>query len=178
MEFFGFIFIRGLIISKRMDLTIEAFAKAFRNNDKVTLTIFGEGPERTKLENMIEAYNIGHKVKLMGLQSRKQIAESLKNSDCFVLASQAETFGVVYIEALACGVPVIATKCGGPEGFVNDKNGILVNIDDISSLTEAIIYMYENINKFDRKYIADQTRIHFSSKTIAKEIIKIYKGLI
>ncbi len=176
-EIFRFISIGRLVALKRMDLTIEAFAKAFRNNDKVSLTIFGEGPERAKLENMIEAYNIGHKVKLMGLQSRKQIAESLKNSDCFVLASQAETFGVVYMEALACGVPVIATKCGGPEAFINEENGLLVNVDDLPSLTEAIIYMYENINKFDREYIAHQTWLRFSPEIIVKRLIEAYKKL-
>ena len=85
---FRFVSIGSLKIGKRMDLTIEAFVRAFNDNDNVTLTIFGEGPERPKLKKLIEKYQVEDKIKLMGLQSRKDIAEFLKKSDCFVLASQ------------------------------------------------------------------------------------------
>ncbi len=175
-EIFRFISIGGLIVRKRMDLTIEAFARAFEENDKVKLTIIGEGPERKKLECMINKYDIGHKVKLLGLQSRQVIADHLKKSDCFVLPSQAETFGVVYIEALASGVPVIATKCGGPEGFVNEKNGLMVDVDNFDQLTQAMYYMYNNIDKYDRRCIAIEAEEKFSPETIAQEIIKIYSS--
>lgn len=84
---------------------------------------------------------------------KKKIAEQLSKSDCFVLASQSETFGVAYIEALAMGVPVIATKCGGPEGFVNENNGIMIDVDSESQLIEAMKYMYNNSDKYDREEI-------------------------
>ena len=54
-----------------------------------------------------------------------------------MLVSRSETFGVAYIEALSCGVPVIATRCGGPEGFVHTGNGILVPVDDEEALVGA-----------------------------------------
>lgn len=176
-EIFRFVSVGGLIIGKRMNLTIKAFVSAFENNKDVTLAIFGEGPERVKLEGLIRKYNIGDRVKLMGLQSRKNIADYLKKSDCFVLASQTETFGVAYIEALASGIPVLATKCGGPESFVNNKNGLLVPVDDIDALVYAMKYMYKNINKYDRKTIAKETRDKFSPAAIAGRLNKVYEGV-
>lgn len=175
---FRFVSIGGLIYRKRMDLTIKAFIKAFKKNDKVFLTIFGEGPERPKLENLIRKNNLGDRVKLMGLQSRKNIANNLKKSDCFVLTSQAETFGVVYIEALASGVPVIATKCGGPEGFINDENGLLIPVDDFNALADAMKNMYNEHKYYDKKAISKEISEKFSSKSVAVSLKEIYLELI
>ena len=119
---FNFVSVGNLIDRKRMDLAIEAFYKVFRDFAHLTLTIFGEGDERPNLEGLIKKYRLENRVVLMGGCSRESIAEKLKECNCFVLASRAETFGVAYIEALACGVPVIATKCGGPEEFVHEGN--------------------------------------------------------
>ena len=55
-----------------------------------------------------------------------EIVKVYEECDCFVLPSAGETFGVVYVEAMAAGLPVIATRCGGPEDFVNEDNGILI----------------------------------------------------
>ena len=175
---FKFISIGGLIYRKRMDLIIEAFAKAFGKNKDVTLTIFGEGPERPNLENLIRKYQLNDRVELMGLQSRKTLAEYLKTSDCFVLPSQAETFGVVYIEALASGVPVIATKCGGPESFVNDRNGLIIPVDDVDALADAMKYMYDNSDKYNKEAISQETREQFSPESIAGKLTEVYKQLI
>lgn len=175
---FNFVSTGNLIYTKRMDLTIEAFYRAFYKNDNVTLTIFGEGPERLKLEEIIKNYKLGNRVILKGMCPRQAIAKQLSYSDCFVLASQSETFGVAYIEALAVGVPVIATKCGGPEHFVNDKNGFFVPVDDIDSLTGAMQYMYHNINKFDRESIASETRNTYSPIAIANKLKEVYQEVI
>ena len=139
---FLFVSVGSLIYGKRMDLTIEAFIDAFKGSDKVFLTIFGEGPERQKLEELVRINKMEKQIKLMGMQSRKVIADYLKECDCFVLASQTETFGVVYIEAMASGLPVIATKCGGPESFVNEENGVLIPVDNKDALVTAMKNMY------------------------------------
>lgn len=175
---FNFISTGNLIDTKRMDLTIEAFYKAFKNNPRVTLTIFGQGPKRKMLEKLINKYNLGSQTKLMGLCSRERIAEQLKKSDCFVLASQSETFGVAYIEALAMGVPVIATKCGGPEEFVNDSNGLMIDIDSKEQLVEAMKYMYNNIDRYERKNIAMEIVEKFSPEAVANKIIGIYDEIL
>lgn len=175
---FDFVSIGNLNYGKRMDLTIEAFYSAFRDFQEVTLTIFGEGNERYKLESIIKKYSLENRVKLMGMCSRTIIKDKLKNSDCFVLASRSETFGVAYIEALASGVPVISTKCGGPEVFVHEKNGVIVPVDDLKELVRAMIYMYKNISIFDREKISAEVKMKFSPECVSKELLKVYEDII
>jgi len=175
---FNFVSAGSLIYRKRMDLTIEAFGRAFGDSKDVTLTIFGEGNERTKLEDLIKKYKLENRVSLMGMVSRKDIAKKMRECDCFVLASRAETFGVVYIEALASGIPVIATKCGGPEGFVHEGNGIMIPVDDVDALASAMKFMYENKNLYDRRIIANETQKKFSPESVANHLISIYKKII
>lgn len=175
---FRFISVGNLILSKRIDLVIEAFNNVFSDIPNMTLTIFGEGQERPKIEKLIKQYDLEDKVKLMGMQPRLVIAKELKRSDCFVLPSRFETFGVAYIEALATGIPVIATKCGGPECFVHESNGLLVSVDDLDELSCAMRYMYENNNAFDREEISTEIRTKFSPESVAKELIKVFKEVI
>lgn len=175
---FNFVSTGNLIYTKRMDLTIEAFNKAFYCNDNVTLTIFGEGPEKAKLEGMISRYKLNDRVILKGMCPRSSIAEQLSYSDCFVLASQSETFGVAYIEALAMGVPVIATRCGGPEEFVHEENGLLIPVNDVDALSCAIKYMYENCRNYNREKIAKDTRSLFSPENVANKILEVYKSVV
>lgn len=174
---FNFVSTGNLIELKRMDMTIKAFYKAFKDDENVSLKIFGQGTDKDKLQALINTYNLQDRVKLMGLCAREDIADTFIETDCFVLASRSETFGVAYVEALAMGVPVIATKCGGPEGFVNEDNGVLVPVDDVDILSDRMRYMFEQIDKFDREKIAMDTREMFCSETIAKEIISIYKQI-
>jgi glycosyltransferase involved in cell wall biosynthesis len=175
---FNFVSTGNLIITKRMDLTIEAFYSAFQDLPQVTLTIFGEGDERPKIEAIIKNHQLENKVVLMGTCSREVISEKLKSSDCFVLASRSETFGVSYIEALATGVPVIATKCGGPETFVHEDNGLMVPVDDLDALVNAMKYMYKNIITFDRSKISNQTKSKFSPEYVSKKLVEVYEEVL
>lgn len=175
---FNFVSIGNLIYGKRMDLTIEAFYIAFRDFSNVTLTIFGEGGERSKIEGIIKKYCLENRVLLMGMCSREVIKEKLKNSDCFVLASRSETFGVAYIEALASGVPVIATKCGGPEVFVNTENGRMIQVDNLDALVSSMKYMYTNCVDFDREKISAEIKLKFSPEYVSKKLLDVYQQVI
>lgn len=175
---FLFVSTGNLIGLKRMDLLIECFYQAFKGETSVNLKIFGQGEEKASLEELIKNYELETQVELMGLCSRKEIAETLNKSDCFVLASQSETFGVAYIEALSMGVPVIGTKSGGPEGFINRENGLLIDVDDKTALVKAMKYMHRNVDKYNREEISKEIKDNFSREVVVKEIIDVYKGLI
>ncbi len=114
---------------------------------------------------------------LMGMCSRSEIAKELSHSDCFVLASESETFGVAYIEALASGVPVIATKCGGPEAFITEQNGTMVDVNNLEQLTEAMLYMREHIESYDRIEISRGARNEFAPDKVARKIRDLYESL-
>jgi glycosyltransferase involved in cell wall biosynthesis len=153
---FTFISTGGLISRKGMDMLIDSFHTAFKENRTVKLYIFGEGPERIKLEKLIDDYKLNEQVFLMGVADRKEIADKMHESNCFVLASRLETFGVAYIEALATGLPVLATKCGGPEEFVHKDNGILIEVDDTNALVDAMLEMYNTSDRYDREKIFNE----------------------
>ena len=175
---FNFVSIGNLNYGKRMDLTMEAFYIAFRDFPDVTLTIFGEGDERSKLEGIIKKYRLENRIVLMGMCSREVIKEKLNNTDCFVLASRFETFGVSYIEALASGVPVIATKCGGPEVFVHKENGCMIPIDDLDELVRVMKYMYKDSIAFDREKISAEIKFKFSPECVSKKLLEVYQQVI
>ncbi|WP_208586127.1 glycosyltransferase [Gracilibacillus suaedae] len=175
---FAFISVGRLHMDKRMDLLIDAFSLAFKKQPKVKLFIYGDGNERKKLENKIKELNMNSQVKLKGLVDREVIADQMENSHCFVLASKLETFGLAYVEALAKGLPVISTRCGGPEDFITPENGILIEEENIQSLKIAMEYMYKNISEYNSFTISEDIKSNFSPHSIAITLIDIYKKLL
>lgn len=175
---FVFISVGSLIMGKRMDLTIEAFTEAFTDQEDVSLVIIGDGPERPEISNRIVKYNLQDRIRLLGGLERKDISKYMNKSHCFVLPSRSETFGVVYIEAMACGLPVIATRCGGPEEFVNDSNGLLIDVDDKDQLVNAMQYMYTHISSFNAENIVKAVLENYSPEVIAKRIEGVYKEVL
>ena len=73
----------------------------------------------------------------------------MQAADAFVLSSAYETFGVVLIEALACGKPVVSTACGGPDYIVTEENGLLVPVGDTQALGAALEQMIRTIDRYD-----------------------------
>ena len=116
-------------------MLIRAFSKAFKDQPKVNLTIVGDGPEYNNLNNLIKTLKMEKQISLYGSANREEVKMLLQKSDAFVFSSQYETFGVVLIEAMACGLPVVATKCGGPESIIDsDKVGLLSEINEMNYL--------------------------------------------
>lgn len=171
---FTYISVGGLTPNKNMAGLIHAFHHAFNDNPNVRLKIIGEGTQRKPLEALIKQLNLHDQVSLMGLLDRSSIARVMRESHAFVLASKSETFGLAYIEAMAMGLPVIATKCGGPEDFVTPENGLLVEIDQIEELAQQLIFMKENIHRYDRQKIADTVRTRYSPLSIATQLNELY----
>ena len=102
----------------------------------------------------------------------------MNRCDVFVLPSRYETFGVVYIEALASGRPVIGALNGGAEDIINNLNGYLIPIDDIDILAEKMIEVYDNIESYDEEEIRIDCLKRFSPKVIVNKIISVYKEVL
>lgn len=177
-EGFLIISVGSLTSEKRMDLLIKSFAQFKKWNLDTRLFIFGEGPERQKIQKLIIDLDLEDSVILYGICPREVIAEKMKECDLFVLVSQAETFGVSYVEAMAAGLPVIATKCGGPEAFVNQSNGLLIEKDDLEATTKAIQYMYDNLNKYNVAEIAKIASTQFSPNSVSTQLLDYYDTII
>ena len=175
---FTFINIAFLDKNKNQDMLIKAFYNVFKNNKDVELLIVGNGIEYNNLKKLTDKLNIENSVKLYGRANREEIRELLQKSDVFVLSSQFETFGIVILEAMSCALPVIATKCGGPESIViNDRLGYLSEINE-KDLGDLMFKMYKNINNFDSKYIRKYVIDNFSKEAVSKKIMEIYSKAI
>ncbi|WP_340084388.1 glycosyltransferase family 4 protein [Siminovitchia sp. FSL H7-0308] len=176
-ETFRFFSLGFLHLRKGMDLLIKAFAKELKGC-QAELIIGGSGPEMENLKRLSLDLGVSNQVKFLGQLDREGVLQQMQQCDVFALASHAETFGVVYIEALACGKPVIATSCGGPEIIVNEKNGLLVNVDDIDALGDAMVYMFKNIDQYDPQVLREDCVNRFSEKSIVSQLNDVYRSIL
>lgn len=171
---FVFVSVGNLIPIKAFDKLIEAFLLV---KDDAKLYIIGDGPELKRLESLIEKNQLGDQIELLGRLNRDEINKVYQKSHVFVLPSQSETFGVSYIEAMYAGLPVIATRCGGPESFVNDHNGLLVPVNDINALAKAMQTIRQNYPNYNSEIISQTCIERFSPSIIANKLIEVYSHL-
>lgn len=172
---FVFVSVGNLIPRKGFDKLIDAFALV---KDDALLYIIGEGPEREKLETQIKQLDIQQQVKLFGRLERPEINKIFQKCNAFVLATSMETFGVCYIEAMYAGLPVIATRCGGPEFFIGERDGIIVPVNDTPSLVEAMIIIRKDCMNYNPRRISMTCMERFSPEVIAERLINTYNSLL
>lgn len=173
-----FLAIGSLIAIKGFDLLVEAFYKAKLPKESWRLTIIGSGVQQENLERQIQVRGLTSNVILVGQKNKLEIVEYLQNTDVFILSSLKETFSVVCIEAMSQGVPVIATLCGGPDEFVEEKDGLLVKPNDVEALKDAIVRMSLTYSLYDRQMISDDCLRRFSPNSIATKLTNVFSKVI
>jgi len=146
---FTFIAIALLRQEKRLDILINAFAKLIKKMPDAVLTIVGDGPEKYNLELLSRKLSIRKRINFTGYQKKPAVAEMLRHHHVLVLSSEVETFGVALVEAMAAGLPVIATRCGGPESIVSLDTGMLVEPNDPVKLSKAMWKMIDRYSTYD-----------------------------
>jgi N-acetyl-alpha-D-glucosaminyl L-malate synthase BshA len=135
------------------------------------LLLVGDGPERSEAEHIARDLGISHKVKFLGRQ--EAIVELLSISDLMIMPSKTESFGLAALEALACGVPVIASKVGGlPELIEHNQNGCLHPVDNIQEMAECAITI---LNDSERLKQFSDSAIKRAKKYDAQEIVPLYE---
>jgi L-malate glycosyltransferase len=172
---FTFVCTANLVKIKQHELLLKAFKDL---NDDSRLIIIGDGPLRSELENLSKSLALDQRVRFEGLITRDEINEIYKYCHCFVLPSQSETFGVAYIEAMAAGLPVIATRCGGPLDFIDESNGLMVNVSDQKGLTLAMRQMIKHYDHYHRENISLQIIEKYSGSRIATLVIRNFLSLL
>jgi N-acetyl-alpha-D-glucosaminyl L-malate synthase BshA len=122
---------------KRVDDVIHTFAEVRKEVPSV-LVLVGDGPERSRIESLVHRMKLAGSVCFLGKQLN--FLEVLQNSDVFLLPSQTESFGLAALEALSCGIPVVASRVGGmPEVVVDGETGFLHDVGDVSSMARSAI---------------------------------------
>lgn len=171
---FKFVSVSMLKRDKNIEILLRAFESAFKDNKEVALMVIGDGPERFNLELLAENLGIKEQVEFLGLVERRDLPQYLQRASAFVLPSNYETFGVAYIEALACGLPIITTRCGGPEDFYEEKLGYIIPVGDLQALSKVMSHMVSNYYKFKNDDISKYIKEKFSKKVIVEKIKKVY----
>ncbi|MDC4276377.1 glycosyltransferase, partial [Acinetobacter baumannii] len=160
------------------DLIIRDFARALMQQPNLKLKIGGDGPERINLETLVKELNISHAVTFLGLLSREEVRVRINKASAFILGSDYETFGVVVVEALALGKPVISTKCGGPESIIQPEVGYLVEKNSIDEMAEAIIDLYNNYDNYQAENIRKYCERSFSEQAVVGQLQNLYLSVI
>ena len=161
-EVFRFASAGNLYPVKGFDILLEAMAILKASGERCSLIVMGDGDQETSLKQQSARLGLEETVRFTGRLRREEMAEIYRMADAFVLASRSETFGVAFIEAMATGLPVVGTRCGGPEEFVNADNGILAAPEDPAALAEAMRQMIRTREMYDGAAISAFVRDRYS----------------
>lgn len=177
-KLFKFLTIGSLIPIKGHENLIRAWQIAFSNDPSVQLVIAGDGELEAELKMLVDSLGLQHQVSFPGKLTRQQVIEELDECHCFVFSSRYETFGVVLIEALSRGKPVVSTACGGPNSVVNERLGILCEADNVDSMAEALLTMLQKASQYNAREIREEAIARFGSGAFLHSIEDIYKKII
>ena len=161
---------------KSVDLILQAFAIICRDNPNVTLVIAGGGSELFNLRNLVSQLEITPKVRFVGF--RTDVISLMYMADVFVIASEAEPFGLSILESMSLGTPVVAANSGGPKEIISDcLTGYLFVPGDVNDLQVAINRCLNLESDIDLTERAKQVVTNkFSASRMASKTLNIYKG--
>ena len=168
--------IGALVAHKKTEnamLALSALPEALKT--RIEHHIIGGGPDRQKLDEL--AAKNGVKTRFHGIISHLDAMAILSQADLLLHSSSYETFGVVLAEAMALGVPVIATRCGGPEFIVTEATGKLVPIDDIPALTQAVNEILNRMEHWRKQItaISQYAEKQYHEKHVSALILDTYR---
>tara|TARA_B100000315_G_C14388166_1_gene500627 strand:- start:258 stop:815 length:558 start_codon:yes stop_codon:yes gene_type:complete len=155
---------------KRFDMVIKAVGRC----ENVELVIAGDGPERKNLERLAKRA-CPDRVRFLGLLDSASVYEELSKADVFVLPSIADSFGNVYVEAMASGLPVIAARAGGVVEIVeNNVNGFLIEPDDLDELVDKVNLLKDG---GERKRMSAESLRLFAEKFTWSKVFEKYQAV-
>lgn len=162
---------------KNISGILRAMAVVAKKHPSLTLTLVGDGAERFSYEKMTIDLGIDQQVIFTGKVPNNQLSAIYQTHDFYILNSHFETFNIATAEALLNGLPVIATRCGGPEAFVNEGNGILVDVNNEQQLGEAISRMVKNYTSYNTTTIAELMKQKYSNDAVEKSFRELYAAV-
>lgn len=152
---------------------VSGIIDAFKNTDisGATLTIIGDGPDHDSLKQEAGEASI----EFLGRQDNEWILQNLHQYDILVVNSWTETFSMITAEALLCGLPVVATQCGGPEQFISSgENGWLVKPGDTDQLLEAMQNAVRDLDQMNPEQIINSVKNKLSIQAIQDTFETLY----
>jgi glycosyltransferase involved in cell wall biosynthesis len=140
----------------------------------VRLEIIGYGDCRPRLTQAIEETRLRDHAELVGYLPKAEVAEYLRRSHVFIHSSRFETFCAAAAEALASGIPVVSTRCGGPEDYVTHDTGRLVAVGDPEALAAGVRAVIDQLDSFKPDRIAAHARARFAPEVVGRQLHDLY----
>jgi glycogen(starch) synthase len=174
--FFTFLHVSRLVPLKNVSGILRAAAALWQARQDFRLVIVGEGAGRKSLEELAAGLSLNEKcVRFMGRRGEDELAEIMRQADCFVLFSDYENLPCVIAEAMASGLPVIATRVGGIPEQIQPGMGILVEPRNEAGLRQAMGAMIDETSRFDRAAIRSFAVKEYSYPEVGKRFLMLYR---
>ncbi len=173
------VFIGRLAPEKGLDTLLRAWPMVLSERPTARLTLIGEGPERPALEALAERLNIARSVDFCGVSA--DIEGVLRGSDLFVLPSREEGMSMALLEAMAIGIPLVATSIAGNRKLVSDfKHGRLAKVDDPKSLARAILDQWADLDRAAHMGRAARSLVSqkYAISAVARRHIALFESLL
>jgi glycosyltransferase involved in cell wall biosynthesis len=174
------LYVGWLNYNKGIDVLLHAIDLLKRRGERVRVLLVGGAAYRNtrlqeeELRRLARSLDLEDSVAFVGRQPQEEVARLMGESALLVLPSRAESFGAVLVEALACGTPVVATRCGGPEDIVRDGLGLLVPLDDPVALADAILEVLERHKSCEPESLRRDALRRFSWDRIVDDVHSAY----
>tara|TARA_B110000438_G_scaffold294675_1_gene336450 strand:+ start:574 stop:1677 length:1104 start_codon:yes stop_codon:yes gene_type:complete len=162
---------------KNISGVLNAFYSIKNNYPLLKLHVVGDGKDLSLLKGLTNSLEMNDMVSFLGRKVQNEVQDLLIQADCIIVNSNFETFSMITLESILTGCPVIATKCGGPEQFVNEKNGLLIEKNNSTALANAIEYMYLNKENYLPEKIRASVENKYTENYIRKELNSIYNSI-
>ncbi|SFJ59194.1 N-acetyl-alpha-D-glucosaminyl L-malate synthase BshA [Thermoflavimicrobium dichotomicum] len=160
---------------KRLEDVVAIFDRV-QKEVPARLMLVGEGPEMTKVVSLAEKLNLTSKIIFLGKQD--EVAQLISLADLLLLPSEKESFGLVALEAMACGVPTVGSNAGGiPEVVEHGKTGFLADVGDVEAMANYAIELLQNeslYHDFSQKGL-ERVEEKFCGQKIAAEYEELYQ---
>ncbi|CAK8715217.1 hypothetical protein KKHLCK_04320 [Candidatus Electrothrix laxa] len=175
------VFVGRLVKRKNVDILIKAVKKLTDSGKNISLSIIGTGPVENELKELRDSLFLQENIFFMGFVEENKKLECIAQHKIFVLPSMLEGFGIVVIEAMKIGLPVIVTNCGGPEFFVDNSVGRVAQVGSVDSLTDSIKDLLSlESEQLNQMGLSAQKKVmeNYNISILAERHIDIFRQLI
>ncbi len=164
--------------TKNVSGVLRALKAARDQGHDLHLDVIGDGTDMNTLRSTAQELGLNGSVRWLGRMNNTEVLEHMAHTGTVIVNSNVETFSVVTGEALALGRPVIATRCGGPEAFINPDNGVLIGMRDDQALTAAMIARAECTLPYDPAVIRRTVDERFGTAAVGERFFAIYQRVL
>jgi len=164
-------------VSKNFTGILNVLGKLLKHRNDFCLNVISES-EIEKFSESIERNALNENIKFYGYCEPVKVAEIMRQSSFMLMFSNFENLPCVIIEAMASGIPVIATNVGGIPELINESNGLMVSPQNEEELLNAVNYMLDNFDRYNKEEMHNFACLHFSNQSVSEKILKVYNEVI